>query len=339
MIGNVPVGGREPVVIQSMTNTDTRDVKRTVRQIKALSNAGCQIVRLAVPDLQAAQAFADIRRSVDVPLVADIHFDYHLALAVLEAGVDGLRLNPGNIRNPSNIAEIVKLAKKRRVPIRIGVNAGSVDRKKYDPHSPADLVKSAMDHIRILEKLNFQDIKVSIKASDVLTTIDAYRLMVKKRNYPLHIGITEAGTCITGAIRNAVGTGILLAEGIGDTIRVSLAGDPLEEIPVARKILQSLDLDRAGLRIVACPTCARAGIKVAAIAEKLEKRFAFVRTPFVVAVMGCVVNGPGEAKDADLGIAGGGKEAVLFRKGKVVRKIPAHKAFRVLVQEIQNRIR
>lgn len=338
-IGRIMVGGNAPISVQSMTNTKTDDVAATVAQIGRLTAAGCDIVRVAVPDLAAAEALAAIKTAVgDVPIVADIHFDHRLALAALERGIDGLRLNPGNIGDPDHVAAVVKAAKKRRVPIRIGVNAGSLDKALLAKHgghaTAAAMVESALGHIRILEKLDYYDIKVSLKAHDVPLTLEAYRLMSRAVDYPLHLGITEAGTVNTGIIRSAVGIGALLAEGIGDTVRVSLTGDPAEEVRVANEILKSLGLREYGPTLVSCPTCGRTEIDLVAVARAVEERLKTVRKPLKVAVMGCVVNGPGEAREADIGVAGGKGQGLIFRKGEILRKVPEDQLITALFAEI-----
>lgn len=337
-IGKVAVGGNAPVSVQSMTNTKTDHVAATVAQIKQLAQAGCDIVRLAVPDMAAAKALEQIKNCVDLPLIADIHFDYRLAMAAMDSGIDALRLNPGNIGDPEQIAIVVKMAKKRHIPIRIGVNAGSLDKKilvKHGGHpTPEALVESALHHIAILERLDFHDIKVSLKAHDVPLTIGAYRLMSETVDYPLHLGITEAGTIKSGVVKSAVGIGALLAQGIGDTIRVSLTGDPVEEVYIAKEILQSLGLREYGPTLISCPTCGRCGIDLAVIARQVEERLARIKSPLKVAVMGCVVNGPGEAQEADIGIAGGKGEGLVFRKGKVLKKVPENELLSALFQEI-----
>jgi (E)-4-hydroxy-3-methylbut-2-enyl-diphosphate synthase len=338
-IGKVAVGGGAAVSVQSMTNTKTSDVSATVAQIRRLTDAGCDIVRLAVPDMAAAEALAAIKTAVgDTPLVADIHFDYRLALAAIERGVDALRLNPGNIGDPEQVAAVVRQAKIRRIPIRIGVNAGSVAKdvlEKYGGHATAEaLVESALGHVRILEEHDFHDIKISLKAHDVPLTLRAYRLMAERVDYPLHLGITEAGTVTSGIIRSAVGIGALLAEGIGDTVRVSLTGDPVEEVRVASEILKALDLRQYGPTLVSCPTCGRTEIDLVAIAQAVEARLKAVKKPLKVAVMGCVVNGPGEAREADIGIAGGKGQGLIFRKGEIIRKVPEHELIPALFAEI-----
>lgn len=336
-IGNVKIGGGAPISVQSMTNTKTTDTKATAAQIKALQEAGCDLVRLAVPDMNAAENLANIKAQVDVPLIADIHFDYRLALKAIEQGIDALRINPGNIGSEERVKAVVEAAKKRHIPIRIGVNAGSLDKKllaKYGKVTAEALVESAMQHVRILEKLDFHDIKISLKAHDVPLTIDAYRLMSETVDYPLHLGITEAGTVNTGIIKSAVGIGALLAEGIGDTFRISLTGDPVNEVKVANEILKALDLREYGPTLVSCPTCGRCNIDLPSIAEKVEQRLSGIKKPIQVAVMGCVVNGPGEARDADIGIAGGKGEGLLFRKGEIISKVPEDKLVDALFEEL-----
>lgn len=323
-IGPIGVGGDNPVRVQSMTNTDTRDVDATLAQIQALAGAGCEIVRLAILDETAASALRAIRAGTDVPLVADIHFDHRLAVAALEAGIDALRINPGNIGSEAAVDTVVAAAKAHGAPIRIGVNSGSVQKdllRKHGGPTPEAMVESALEHIGYLEKRGFHDIKVSLKSSSVPRTVAAYRLLASKVDYPLHIGVTEAGTPMRGAVKSAVGLGILLAEGIGDTLRVSLTGDPVTEIGVAYEILRSLDLRARGPEIISCPTCGRTEIDLVGLAEAVEARLRGVTDVFTVAVMGCVVNGPGEAREADIGIAGGRDCGIIFRKGEVVGKV------------------
>lgn len=332
-IGPVAIGGGAPISVQSMCNTKTTDTKATVAQIKALQAAGCDIVRLAVPDMQAAKNLHNIIAQVNVPLVADIHFDYKLALEAIEQGISALRLNPGNIGGEEKVKAVVKAAKAHNVPIRIGVNAGSLDKKilaKYGGVTPEALVESAMQHVKILEALDFHDMKISLKAHDVPLTLAAYWLMSETVDYPLHLGITEAGTVNTGIIKSAVGIGALLAEGIGDTFRISLTGDPVVEVKVANEILKSLGLKEYGPTLIACPTCGRTSIDLPAIAAKVEAKLAAIKDSIDVAVMGCVVNGPGEARGADVGIAGGNGEGLIFRKGEIIRKVPEA----VLVDEL-----
>jgi (E)-4-hydroxy-3-methylbut-2-enyl-diphosphate synthase len=323
-VGKVPIGGGAPIPVQSMTKTDTRDVAATVRQIKRLEKAGCEIVRVAVPDMEAASVLPKIKKGIYIPLVADIHFDYRLALKAIDAGVDKLRINPGNIGADWKVKEVVKAAKERKIPIRVGVNAGSLPRDiraKHKGATPAALVEAALRQVRILEDLSFDKIVIAVKAFDVPTTIDAYTLMSKKRKYPLHVGITEAGLPLPGSIRSALGIGILLASGIGDTIRVSLTGDPVQEVVVGYEILKCLNLREHGPIIISCPTCGRCEIDIISMTKKVERAVRNIDKPVKIAVMGCVVNGPGEARDADVGIAGGKGYGLLFRKGKIVGKV------------------
>jgi len=338
-IGKTLVGGAAPIAIQSMTNTNTSDVKATVAQIKQLAAVGCDIIRLAVPDMNAAKALSTIKDSIgDIPLVADIHFDYQLALVAIEQGIDALRLNPGNIKERNQVAAVVDAAQKRRIPIRIGVNAGSLDKTllaKYGGHVTAEaMVESALNHVAILEEHDFYDIKISLKANSVPLTIAAYRLMAEAVNYPLHLGITEAGTINSGIIKSAVGIGALLAQGIGDTIRVSLTADPLEEVRIANEILKSLELREFGPTLISCPTCGRCEIDLFAIAGAVEERMRTIKKPLKIAVMGCMVNGPGEAKEADIGIAGGKKQGLLFKKGEIISKVPENELVEALIAEI-----
>jgi (E)-4-hydroxy-3-methylbut-2-enyl-diphosphate synthase len=339
LVGGVPVGGGSPISVQSMTKTDTRDVKATVRQIRALCGEGCEIVRIAVPDEIAAKALGSIKRSVPIPVIADIHFDWRLALEAIRQGIDGLRINPGNIGARWKVAELVSASRERNIPIRIGVNAGSLGKKlleKFGRPSPEALVESAAGHIEILESMKFSDIKVSLKASNVPTTVEAYRLFSRKFRYPLHIGISEAGPPHTGIIKSAVGLGILLAEGIGDTMRVSLSAPPAEEVRVAYEILKSLGLREKGATVISCPTCGRCEIDIRGLAAKVEKRLKGVAKPLTVAVMGCIVNGPGEAREADIGIAGGKGKGLLFKKGAVARSIKEKDLLDALMEEIEN---
>jgi (E)-4-hydroxy-3-methylbut-2-enyl-diphosphate synthase len=307
-VGPVPVGGGSPVSVQSMTKTDTRDVKATVRQIRALEREGCEIVRLAVPDRAAAKSLGKIKQSVSIPVIADIHFDWRLALEAINRGVDGLRINPGNIGAKWKVKEVVSALRERKVPLRIGVNAGSLQKdllKKYGHPVPEALVESALRHVRILEDMNYKNLKVSLKASGVLSTVEAYRLFSKKRRYPLHVGISEAGPEFSGTVKSAVGLGILLNEGIGDTVRVSLTANPVKEVRVAYEILRSLGIRQRGIDLVSCPTCGRCGVDLRSIASEVERKLRGRTEPLKVAVMGCIVNGPGEAREADLGIAAG----------------------------------
>lgn len=337
-IGSVAVGGGAPCSVQSMCSTDTRNVAATITQIGALAAAGCEIVRCAVPDMAAAEALGAVKLQSGIPVIADIHFDYRLALKVLDGGIDGLRLNPGNIGERWKVEEVVKAARERLVPIRIGVNAGSLEKElleKYGHPTAEAMVESALGHVRILEEIGYDQIKISLKASDVMKTVDAYRLLAAKVDYPLHIGITEAGTIFSGTIKSSVGLGILLADGIGDTMRVSLTGDPVDEVRVGYEILKSLGIRQRGINFVSCPTCGRCQINLIGVAEEVEKRLSGIEKHFTVAVMGCVVNGPGEAREADVGIAGGKGEGLLFRHGEIVRKVPESEMADALVAEVE----
>ena len=336
-IGDTFIGGDSRISVQSMTNTDTRDAVATVAQIKRLQEAGCSIVRVAVPDNQAAEAIKHIKKAISIPLVADIHFDYRLAIESMKNGADKIRLNPGNIGDRDRVRAVVEVAKERKIPIRIGVNSGSLEKEvmaKFGGVTPEAMVESALGHSRILEELDFYDIVFSLKASNVSMTIAAYRKMAEKSVYPLHIGVTEAGTVYRGTIKSAVGLGSLLAEGIGDTIRVSLTGDPVEEIRAGNEILKALDIKKGGIEFVSCPTCGRCQIDLIGIAEKIEEKLSKIDKDIKVAVMGCAVNGPGEAREADIGIAGGKGEVLLFKKGEIIRKIPQEKAVEEFLEEI-----
>lgn len=338
-LGKVKVGGDAPISVQSMTKTDTRDVRATVHQIWALEAAGCEIVRVAVPVREAAEQLAEIKNRIRIPLVADIHFNYKLALIALQRGVDGLRLNPGNIGPRWCIDEVIKIASERRIPIRIGVNAGSLEKDllgKYNGPTAEGMVESGLRHIRILEDLGYGEIKISLKASDPLMMIEAYRKLAEQVDYPFHLGVTEAGTPQVGTIKSAVGLGTLLAEGIGDTIRVSLAADPVEEVRVGIEILKALGLRKEGLTFVACPSCGRADVDLVALAKEVEDRMAPYRNKNIhVAVMGCEVNGPGEARAADIGVAGGKGIGLIFRKGEVIRKVPEARIVEALMEEVE----
>jgi (E)-4-hydroxy-3-methylbut-2-enyl-diphosphate synthase len=337
-LGGIKIGGSAPVVVQSMTKTDTRDIPSTMAQIKRLQAAGCEIIRVAVLNSEAAKAIKPIKKKTKIPLIADVHFDHRLALQSIANGVDGLRINPGNIGSKLKIKEVVSAAKDRGVPIRIGVNAGSLEKellRKYKHPTAKALVESAGRHIKILENLKFTDIKVSLKASDVIKTVDAYRLFSKRFNYPLHIGISEAGPAFSGTIKSAVGLGILMSEGIGDTIRVSLTADPVEEVKVAYEILKCLHLRQTGPELISCPTCGRCQINIRGIVDKVETKLADVKKPVKVAVMGCVVNGPGEAREADIGIAGGKGMGILFKHGRVVKTLKERELFSTLMREIK----
>ncbi len=341
-IGDVTVGGGAPCSVQSMCSTDTRDVAATTAQISRLAEAGCELVRCAVLDMQAAEALGAIRPNCPIPLIADIHFDYKLALKALEMGVDGLRINPGNIGERWKVAEVVRAASERQVPIRIGVNAGSLEKElleRYGHPTAAAMVESALGHVAILEELGYDRIKISLKASDVVKTVEAYRLLSRRVDYPLHIGVTEAGTTFSGTIKSSVGLGILLADGIGDTLRVSLTGDPVDEIRVGFGILKALGLRQRGINLVSCPTCGRCQINLIPVAEEVERRLQKIVKPINVAVMGCVVNGPGEAREADVGIAGGKGEGLLFRHGEIVRKVPEKDLADALVAEVEKMVK
>lgn len=323
-IGNVKIGGDAPISVQSMCNTDTRDVETTLNQIHELAAKGCELVRLAVLNQEAADAIKDIVKKSPVPLIADIHFDYKLAIKCINNGINALRLNPGNIGKRENVEKVVKLAKQQQIPIRIGVNAGSLEKDLLDKDIPLSekMVLSALGHIKILEDLDFDLIKVSLKSSDVLTTIEAYRSIAEKVPYPLHLGVTEAGTLRGGLIKSSVGLGTLLAEGIGDTIRVSLTENPIEEVSAGFDILKSLGLRERGVNFVSCPTCGRTQIDLIGLAKKVEERFKDFDKPITIATMGCAVNGPGEARHADFGIAGGVNEGIVFKKGEIIAKVP-----------------
>lgn len=337
-IGSVKVGGGATVSVQSMTKTVTEDVASTVAQIRELACAGCQIIRVAVPNEQAAHSLSDIKSQISIPLIADIHFDYRLALIALDQGVDGLRINPGNIGGLKKIKPIVKQAGALNVPIRVGINSGSLEKDilaKHGHPTPEALVESALRNLRLLEDLGFYDIKLSLKASQVTTTIEAYRLISQQVDYPLHIGVTEAGTRFSGAIKSAVGMGVLLAEGIGDTIRVSLTSQPLDEVIAGYAILRSLGLYEGGVEVISCPTCGRCQLDVIGLAQAVERALAHIRVRLQVAIMGCAVNGPGEAKEADIGIAGGKGEALLFKQGEVVGKIKEGQLLKAIVDEAE----
>lgn len=336
-IGDAYIGADCPIAVQSMTNTPTSDVDATVGQILALEQAGCDIVRVSVPDAESALAIKSIKQRIHIPLVADVHFDYRLAIAAINNGADKLRINPGNIGGADKVRAVVNAAKEHSVPIRIGVNSGSLSKDilaKYDGRTPEALVESAMENVRLLEDMGFYDIVISIKSSNVVDTIEAYRLMSQHVDYPLHVGVTEAGTVWSGTIKSCIGIGALLAEGIGDTIRVSLTGDPVEEVHVGIAILKALGLRKEGVELISCPTCARCNIDLISIANEVERRTQHIKKPIKVAVMGCAVNGPGEASEADVGIAGGRGEGLLFKNGKIIKKVPQDK----LVDELMTAI-
>jgi (E)-4-hydroxy-3-methylbut-2-enyl-diphosphate synthase len=338
-VGNIYVGGDAPITVQSMTNTDTRDVASTVKQILSLEAAGCDIIRCAVPDMEASNALKQIVSQIHIPLVADIHFDYKLALSSINNGVAALRINPGNIGNIDRIKAVAEAAKEKGIPIRIGVNSGSLEKdilKKYNHVCAEALVESALRHVEILENLNFNDIAISIKSSNVMQMIESYRLISKKISYPLHIGVTESGTLWRGTIKSSVGIGSLLCEGIGDTIRVSLTGDPVEEVKVGREILKSIGYINEGVEFISCPTCGRTQIDLIGIAKEVEERVSKLKKNIKIAVMGCAVNGPGEAREADIGIAGGNGEGLIFRKGEIIRKVKEENLVEELMKEIEN---
>ena len=336
-IGGVKIGGNNPIAIQSMCNTDTRDVKSTVEQIKKLEKAGCEIIRVAVPDMQAAECIRDIKNSIDIPLVADIHFDYRLALKCMDNGIDKIRINPGNIGSADRVKQVADMAKKNHIPIRVGVNSGSLEKKlveKYGGVTPQGLVESALRHVKLLEQNDFYDTAISIKASNVPFSVEVYELLSNTVDYPLHVGITEAGTVWGGTIKSAVGIGAILSRGIGDTIRVSLTGDPVEEIYAAKEILKDLNLRKFGVEFISCPTCGRTSIDLIKIANEVESKIKDIDKNIKVAVMGCAVNGPGEAREADIGIAGGHGEGLIFKKGEILRKVPEEKLVDELLKEI-----
>ena len=337
-IGGVKIGGDNPIAIQSMCNTDTRNVEETVKQIKELENAGCEIIRVAVPDMQAAEAIKDIKRQIDIPLVADIHFDYRLALKAIDGGIDKIRINPGNIGSEDRVKQVADMAKKNGIPIRVGVNSGSLEKhlvEKYGGVTPEGLVESALGHVRLLEKYDFYDTVISIKASNVPFSVEVYELLSETVDYPLHVGITEAGTVWGGTVKSAVGIGAILSRGIGDTIRVSLTGNPVEEIYAAKEILKDMNLRKFGVEFVSCPTCGRTSIDLISIANEVESKVKNIDKNIKVAVMGCAVNGPGEAREADIGIAGGHGEGLIFRKGEIIRKVPENMLVGELMKEIE----
>lgn len=337
MVGSLQIGGGADISVQSMTNTFTKDVKATVSQILQLEEAGCEIIRVAVADDEDAEAIKEIKQQIHIPIVADIHFDYRLALKSIENGIDKLRINPGNIGGTDRVKKVVEKAKERNIPIRIGVNVGSIHRdilKKYGGPNSEGMVESALDHVRILEDLNYDKIVISMKGTDIKMTIDAYKSMAEKVSYPLHLGITHAGTLFEGSIRSAIGVGSLLTEGIGDTIRISLTDDPAEEVKVAREILKSLNLRNFGINYITCPTCGRTNIRLIDLSKKIQEGLKGVNKPITVAIMGCAVNGPGEARQADIGIAGGKGEALLFKKGQIIGKVKEEDLVKTLLEEI-----
>lgn len=337
-IGNRVIGGGSPILIQSMCNTKTENVETTVAQILELEKAGCDIIRVAVPDIRAANAIKEIKKKIHIPLVADIHFDYKLAIASMENGADKIRINPGNIGSYERIKAVVDAARQREIPIRVGVNSGSLEKEileKYNGVTAQGIVESALDKVRIIERMGYENLVVSIKSSDVMMCVKAHELIARQCNYPLHIGITESGTIKRGTIKSSVGLGIILYQGIGDTVRVSLTGDPLEEINCAKLILKSLDLRKEGVEVVSCPTCGRTSIDLISLADKVEELVEDFDLNIKVAVMGCVVNGPGEAKEADIGIAGGKGEGLLIKKGQIIKRLPEKELLEALRQELQ----
>lgn len=338
-IGDKKIGGGNPILIQSMTNTKTEDVKSTVEQIQRLEAAGCEIIRSTVPTIEAAKAIKEIKKQIHIPIVADIHFDYKMAIAAMEHGADKIRINPGNIGSKEKVAEVVKVAKERNIPIRVGVNSGSLEKElveKYHGVTAEGIVESALDKVHLIEDLGYDNLVISIKSSDVLMSVKAHELLAGKTVYPLHVGITESGTITSGNIKSSIGLGIILHEGIGDTIRVSLTGDPVEEIKSAKLILKTLGLRKGGIEVVSCPTCGRTNIDLIGLATQVENLVQGYDLDIKVAVMGCAVNGPGEAKEADLGIAGGNGEGLLIKHGEVVRKIPETEILSTLKQELDN---
>ena len=336
-IGDKKIGGGNPLLIQSMTNTPTEDVEATVAQILRLEQAGCEIIRCTVPHMEAARALAEIKKRIHIPLVADIHFDYKMAIAAMENGADKIRINPGNIGGKDKVSAVVSAAKERNIPIRVGVNSGSLERElveKYHGVTAEGIVESALDKVGIIEDCGYDNLVISIKSSDVMMCVKAHELLAAKTNYPLHVGITESGTVLSGNIKSAVGLGIILNQGIGDTIRVSLTGDPVEEIKSAKLILRTLGIRKGGIEVVSCPTCGRTKIDLIALAAQVEEMVQDIPLDIKVAVMGCAVNGPGEAKEADIGIAGGIGEGLLIKKGKIVRKVPEQELLDTLREEL-----
>ncbi|MFW5998163.1 MAG: flavodoxin-dependent (E)-4-hydroxy-3-methylbut-2-enyl-diphosphate synthase [Bacillota bacterium] len=337
-IGNIPVGGDSPISVQSMTNTKTQNIEKTVTQIKELTAAGCEIIRVAVPDKESADKLAMIKKNIEIPLVADIHFNYKLALEAIAQDVDGLRINPGNIGKEEYVYKIIKEAKKSQIPIRVGVNSGSIEKRlleKYGRPTAEAMVESALSHVKLLEKYDFYDIIISLKSTDIWMTLKAHDIISKKVDYPFHIGITEAGGGTSGTVKSAAGAGALLTSGYGDTIRISLTGNPVKEVEVAWEILKSLNLRKRGPEIISCPTCGRTRINLTEVAEKVKARLTDINKPVKIAVMGCEVNGPGEAREADIGIAGGKNKGYIFKKGKLIKKVPENQLVESLIKEIK----
>lgn len=340
-VGDVSIGGDAPISVQSMTNTLTTDIEATVEQIHALESAGCEIIRVAVPDMDAARAVRSIRDAITIPLIADIHFDWRLAVASMEHGAQGIRINPGNLGGADNLKKTVDAAKQYGVPIRVGVNSGSIEKDLLDefgypsPDNPGSLIESALRNVRLLEDFGFYDVKISVKSADVLTTINAYRALSKRIDYPLHLGVTEAGGLIAGTVKSSVALGILLHEGIGDTFRISLTRDPVEEIRVAFELLRSLKIRERGPELISCPTCGRTRIDLFGLAEKVEAYIQTMKSPLKVAVMGCVVNGPGEAREADIGVAGGHGVGIIFKKGEIIKRVPDEDLLEVFMEELK----
>ena len=340
-IGDVPIGGDAPITVQSMTNTDTREVEETVAQIKRLEAAGCELIRVAVVDMEAVAAIRPIREQISIPLIADIHFDHRLAVASMEHGAQAIRINPGNIGGPKKLARVVDAAKVHAVPIRVGVNSGSLEKdilKKYGHPTPAALAESGLRNVQLLEKQGFQEIKISIKSSDPLVTVEAYRLLAGKCDYPFHLGVTEAGGLIAGTVKSSVALGILLYEGIGDTFRISLTRDPVEEVRVGYEILRALGIRHRGPELISCPTCGRCQVNLFNLADEVEHHIQTIETPLKIAVMGCVVNGPGEAKEADIGVAGGKGVGIIFKKGKLYKKVDENKLLEVFLKELDTMV-
>ena len=337
MIGSVPVGGEAPISVQSMTNTDTRKVDETVAQVKRLEAGGCELIRVAVVDMEAASAIRSIREQISIPLIADIHFDHRLAVASMENGAQAIRINPGNIGGAGKLAKVVAAAKAHAIPIRVGVNSGSLEKdllKKHGHPTPAALAESALRNVKLLENQGFYEIKISIKSSDPLITVESYRLLASRCDYPFHLGVTEAGGLIAGTVKSSVALGILLYEGIGDTLRISLTRDPVEEVRVGYEILRALDIRHRGPELISCPTCGRCQVNLFNLADEVERHIQTIKTPLKIAVMGCVVNGPGEAKEADIGVAGGKGVGIIFKKGKLYKKVAENELLQVFLKEL-----